>query len=77
MEDYCQHADSPCEDCTVEDPCEFHDPESELYEDTNDEDQLIMTARTLRNMRIYGRRIYFDLERGGVKLHPRSYFDDS
>ena len=32
LEDYRQQADSPCEDCTDEYLCEFHDPKSELYE---------------------------------------------
>ena len=57
-----------CEDCTDEDFCDEH---------YMDEDDMLMNARVFRNMRIYGDRIYFDLERGGVKLHPRGYIDDS
>ena len=57
-----------CEDCTDEDFCDEH---------YMDEDDMLMNARVFRNMRIYGDRIYFDLERGGVKLHPRNYIDDS
>ena len=57
-----------CEDCTDEDPCDEH---------YMDEDDMLLNARVFRNMHIYGRRIYFDLERGGVKLHPRGYIDDS
>ena len=57
-----------CEDCTDEYPCDEH---------YMDEDAMIMNARVFRNMRIYGDRIHFDLERGGVKLHPRNYIDDS
>ena len=57
-----------CEDCTDEDPCDEH---------YMDEDDMLLNARVFRNMHIYGRRIYFDLERGGVKLHPRCYIDDS
>ena len=57
-----------CEVCTDEYPCDEH---------YRDEDETIMSARVFRNMRIYGDRIYFDLERGGVKLHPRGYIDDS
>ena len=57
-----------CENCTDEDPCDEH---------YMDEDDMLLNARVFRNMHIYGRRIYFDLERGGVKLHPRGYIDDS
>ena len=57
-----------CEDCTDEDPCDEH---------YMDEDDMILSARVFRNMHLYGDRIYFDLERGGVKLHPRGYIDDS
>ncbi len=57
-----------CEDCTDDYPCDEH---------YRDEDDTILSARVFRNMRIYGDRIYFDLERGGVKLLPRNYVDDS
>ena len=57
-----------CEDCTDEDACDEH---------YMDKDDMLLSARVFRNMRIYGSRIYFDLERGGVKLHPRNYIDDS
>ena len=57
-----------CVDCTDEDPCDEH---------YMDEDDMILSARVFRNMHLYGDRIYFDLERGGVKLHPRTYIDDS
>ena len=76
LEDYRQQADSPCEDCTDEYLCEFHDPESELYEDPNDEDGLIMTARGMRNLKIFGDRLYFD-EHGSLRLHPPPPIDDS
>ena len=76
LEDYRQQADSPCEDCTDEYLCEFHDPESELYEDPNDEDGLIMTARGMRNLKIFGDRLYFD-EHGILRLHPPPPIDDS
>ena len=42
-----------------------------------DEDAMLMTARTLRNMKIIGDRLYFDEHGGGIKLHPRNYIDDS
>ena len=76
LEDYRQQADSPCEDCTDEYLCEFHDPESELYEDPNDEDKLIMTARGMRNLDIFRDRLYFD-EHGLLRLHPPGHIDDS
>ena len=38
---------------------------------------MLMTARTLRNMNIFGDRLYFDEHGGGIKLHPRNYIDDS
>ena len=76
LEDYHQEADSPCEDCTDEYLCEFHDPKSELYEDPDDEDGLIMTARGMRNLKIFADRLYFD-ERGLLRLHPPPPIDDS
>ena len=57
-----------CADCTDDHPCDEH---------YMDEDDMILSARVFRNMHLYGDRIYFDLERGGVKLHPRGYIDDS
>ena len=76
LEDYRQQADSPCEDCTDEYLCEFHDPKSELYEDPNDEDGLIATARGMRNLKIFGDCLYFD-EHGILRLHPPPPIDDS
>ena len=67
LDDYRKQRED-CADCTDEDPCDEH---------YMDEDQMLLSARVFRNMRIYGDRIYFDLERGGVKLHPRNYIDDS
>ena len=67
LDDYRKQRED-CADCTDEDPCDEH---------YMDEDDMLMNARVFRNMRIYGDRIYFDLERGGVKLHPRNYIDDS
>ena len=76
LEDYRQEADSPCEDCTDEYLCEFHDPKSELYEDPNDEEGLLMTARGMRNLKIFDDRLYFD-ENGLLRLHPPPPIDDS
>ena len=50
-----------CEDCTDEDPCDEH---------YMDEAQMLLSARVYRNMQIYGDRIHFDLERGGVNPNP-------
>ena len=67
LDDYRKQRED-CADCTDEYPCDEH---------YMDEDQMVLSARVFRNMRIYGDRIHFDLERGGVKLHPRNYIDDS
>ena len=67
LDDYREQIAS-CEDCTDDNPCDEH---------YMDEDDMLLNARVFRNMHIYGRRIYFDLKRGGVKLHPRGYIDDS
>ena len=76
LEDYRQEADSPCEDCADDHLCEFHDPNSSLYDDPDDEDGLIMTARSMRNLKIFGDRLYFD-EQGLLRLHPPNHIDDS
>ena len=76
LEDYLQQADSPCDDCDDDYLCEFHDPKSELYEDPDDEDGLIMTARGMRNLKIFADRLYFD-EHGLLRLHPPPPIDDS
>ena len=76
LEDYLQQADSPCEDCDDDYLCEFHDPKSDLYEDPDDEDGLILTARGMRNLKIFADRLYFD-EHGLLRLHPPPPIDDS
>ena len=67
LDDYRKQRED-CEDCTDGNPCDEH---------YMDEDDMLLNARVFRNMHIYGDRIYFDLKRGGVKLHPRGYIDDS
>ena len=68
--------DDPCEDCTEEYLCEWHDPESDLYEDPHDEEQLLISARTYRNMGIFRGRIYLDRS-GTPRLRPPPHIDDS
>ena len=76
LEGYRREAESPCEDCADDHLCEFHDPNSSLYDDPDDEDGLIMTARSMRNLKIFGDRLYFD-EQGLLRLHPPNHIDDS
>ena len=76
IDDCRRTADDPCEDCTNERLCEFHDPESSLYEDPHDEEQLLISARTYRNMRLFRDRIYLDRS-GAPRLRPPPHIDDS
>ena len=76
IDDCRRTADDPCEDCTDERLCEWHDPESSLYEDPHDEEQLLTSARTYRNMRLFRDRIYLDRS-GTPRLRPPPHIDDS
>ena len=76
MEDCREQADSPCEDCTDEYLCEFHDPKSELYEDPDAEDDPTLTARGMRNLQLFGDRLYYD-KQGLLRLSPPPPIDDS
>ena len=76
IDDCRRTADDPCEDCTNECLCEWHDPESSLYEDPHDEEQLLISARSYRNMRLFRDRIYLDRS-GTPRLRPPPPIDDS
>ena len=76
MEDCREQVDSPCEDCTDEYLCEFHDPKSELYEDPDAEDDPTLTARGMRNLQLFGDRLYYD-KQGLLRLSPPPPIDDS
>ena len=63
----------PCEDCDDEYPCEYHATAEEL---SKPEEEIIMTARGMRNLDIFRDRLYFD-EQGLLRLHPPPPIDDS
>ena len=63
----------PCQECRDDYPCEYHAMAEEL---AKPEDEIIMTARGMRNLDIFRDRLYFD-EHGLLRLHPPDYIDDS
>ena len=63
----------PCYDCTGDYPCEYHMMAEEL---SKSEEEVLATARGMRNLGIFRDRLYFD-ERGILRLHPPDYIDDS
>ena len=63
----------PCYECSGDYPCEYH-MMAEEYSKPEEED--IKIARGMRNLKIFGDRLYFD-ERGLLRLHPPDYIDDS
>ena len=63
----------PCEDCTGDYPCEYHMMAEEL---SKSEEEVLMTARGMRNLGIFRDRLYFD-KSGILRLHPPDYIDDS
>ena len=70
--------DGPCDECTDEYLCEYHDPDGELHEYTNITDEEIdILARAMRNMAANRDRLYMDPQDGRLKLRPRTYIDDS
>ena len=72
-----QEDDGPCEDCTDEYLCEYHDPDGELHEYTNITDEEIdLLARAMKNMAANRDRLYMDPQDGRLKtpsphLHRR------
>ena len=73
-----QEDDGPCDDCTDDYLCEFHDPDGEFYEDANpSEEEIAILARGMRTIFANEDRLYFDPADGRLKLRPRNYIDDS
>ena len=63
----------PCYECTDDYPCDYHATAEEL---SKPEEEIIMTARGMRNLEIFDDRLYFD-EHGLLRLHPPPPIDDS
>ena len=63
----------PCQECRDDYPCEYHAMAEEL---TKPEEEILMTARGMRNLDIFRDRLYFD-EHGLLRLHPPDHIDDS
>ena len=40
------------------------------------EEEIVKTARGMRNLQLFGDRLYFD-EHGSLRLHPPNHIDDS
>ena len=62
-----------CEDCYDDDLCEYHLMAEEL---STPEEEIVKTARGMRNLQIFADRLYFD-ENGSLRLHPPNHIDDS
>ena len=70
--------DAPCEDCTDDYLCEYHDPDGEFHEYTNiTEDDIDTLARAMKNLAFNRDRLYMDPQDGRLKVRPRNYIDDS
>ena len=63
----------PCQECGDDYPCEYHAMAEEL---TKPEEEILITARGMRNLDIFRDRLYFD-EHGLLRLHPPPHIDDS
>ena len=63
----------PCQECGDNSSCEYHATAEEL---SRSEEEVLMTARGMRNMGIFSDRLYFD-ENGILRLHPPDHIDDS
>ena len=73
-EEYGDREDTgPCEDCYDDDLCEYHLMAEEL---SKPEEEIIKTARGMRNLELFADRLYFD-EHGLLRLHPPPHIDDS
>ena len=73
-EEYGDREDTgPCEDCYDDDLCEYHLMAEEL---SKPEEEIIKTARGMRNLELFADRLYFD-ENGILRLHPPPPIDDS
>ena len=63
----------PCDDCRENDPCDYHLAAQEL---ARSDDQILATARGMRNMQIFADRLFID-ENGAIRLSPPPPIDDS
>ena len=63
----------PCHECREGGPCEYHAMAEEL---SRSEEEVLMTARSMRNLGIFRNRLYLD-EHGLLRLHPPEHIDDS
>ena len=73
-EEYGDREDTgPCEDCYDDDLCEYHMMAEEL---SKSEEEVLTTARGMRNLEIFRDRLHFD-ENGVLRLHPPPPIDDS
>ena len=63
----------PCQECGDDDPCEYHEMAEELIQT---DEEILMTARSLRNLGIFRSRFYLD-EYGNGRLRPPDHVDDS
>ena len=63
----------PCEECDDDYPCDYHATAEEL---SRSEEEVLTTARGMRNLNLFHDRLYFD-ENGILRLHPPPSIDDS
>ena len=63
----------PCDECEDGWPCDYHATAEEL---SRSEEEVLITARGMRNLNLFHDRLYFD-ENGLLRLHPPPPIDDS
>ena len=63
----------PCNECRYDIPCEYHATAEEF---SRSEEEVLTTARGMRNLNIFHDRLYFD-DDGTLRLHPPPPIDDS
>ena len=63
----------PCEDCEGDYLCDYHATAEEL---SRPEEEIVKTARGMRNLDLFADRLYFD-EHGLLRLHTPPPIDDS
>ena len=63
----------PCDECAGDYPCDYHMMAEEL---SKSEEEVLATVRGMRNLDLFGDRLYFD-ENGLLRLHPPDHIDDS
>ena len=63
----------PCQECTPGAPCDYH---AMAHEMSRSEEEVLIAARGMRVMQLFGDRLYFD-ESGYLRLRPPEHIDDS